>query len=115
MPLLTLHTNVSIADRDITCFRLSSELSRLLDKPESYVMVMIEDEQTMSFAGTSEPLAMLNVKSLGLPEDQTAAFSRTLCTLVANELSIRTDRIYIEFHSPQRHMWGWKGKTFGGH
>ncbi len=67
----------------------------------------------MSFAGSLDPLALINIKSLELPEEQTTDLSAALCTLVSDELNILSNRIYIEFHSPQRHMWGWDKRTFG--
>lgn len=113
MPLLTLSTNVEIEDIQASCQALSEEISTLLGKPESYVMVLLQDKQAMSFAGTTEPLALVELKSLGLPEDKTADFSSAICSSVSHRLNIPTNRIYIEFHNPQRHMWGWDKRTFG--
>ena len=66
----------------------------------------------MLFAGSNEPLAYLELKSIGLPADKTTQFSATLCDLISTTLSIQSDRIYIEFSDAPRHLWGWNGKTF---
>ena len=115
MPLLTLNTNRSLdeAERQDLLNSLSEHTAKILGKPESYVMVQIADQQTMSFGGDSAPCAYLQLKSLGLPEQRTAEFSAQLCQLVEQELAIPTDRIYIEFSSPARHLWGWDTRTFG--
>jgi phenylpyruvate tautomerase len=42
----------------------------------------------------------------------TAATSRALCDLIAEETGIAADRIYIEFTDAPHHMWGWNGDTF---
>lgn len=112
MPLLTLATNQAIEDQTGTCKIISQRIAELLGKPESYVMVMLRDEQSMSFAGTDDPTALLELKSLGLPEDQTSQFSTALCTMIGDLLNILPNRIYIEFSSPPRHLWGWDNRTF---
>jgi len=112
MPLLTLNTNQSIDDSTRVCQKLSGLTADILGKPESYVMVLVQDNQSMTFAGTDEPTALLQLKSLGLPEDQTTELSQNLCTLVNELLGIPTNRIYIEFSSPARHFWGWDKRTF---
>lgn len=83
-----------------------------LGKPENYVMVAIETEQTMLFAGTNGPLAYLELKSIGLPAEVTQNLSERLCSLMAQELDIEKNRTYIEFADAPRHMWGWNGGTF---
>lgn len=115
MPVLTLQTNVDIpAEQQQTLLpKLSSTLSEMLGKSEAYVMISIQAGSSMIFAGNSDPLAYLELKSLGLPEQQTADFSATLCGLLERELAIDPARIYIEFSTTARHMWGWNNKTFG--
>jgi len=114
MPLLRVTTNkpVSNAERQEIAGLLSSSVSAILNKPEDYVMVILQTDATMQFAGSTEPLAYLELKSLGLPEDKTADFSSALCSLVRDHLGITPDRTYIEFSSPPRHFWGWNETTF---
>jgi hypothetical protein len=66
----------------------------------------------MCFAGTQAPLAYAEVKSLGLPEERTQEFSAGLCELLRAELGVQPDRIYIEFSSPPRHLFGYNSTTF---
>jgi len=113
MPLLHLTTNQTVEDKTGTCQQLSRQIATLLDKPESYVMVILDDCQSMTFAGSSEPTALLELKSLGLPENKTSEFSQQLCTIAGEILKVEANRIYIEFSSPERHMWGWDNRTFG--
>ena len=115
MPLLTLTTNLSLSPEQKSTLpvRLSAEAARLLGKPESYVMVIMQDGQAMTMGGSSEPTAYLQLKSLGLPEDDTSVLSEALCDLINGSLDIPADRIYIEFFNPPRHLWGWNRSTFG--
>lgn len=114
MPTLRILTNVQVAaeDRADLLARASRTESELLSKPESYVMVILEDGCDLIFAGTSEPAAYLELKSLGLPELKTAHYSRSLCDLLADALGIPVERVYIEFAAPPRHMFGWNSGTF---
>ena len=84
----------------------------MLGKSENYVLVSWQYNPAMSFAGTREPLAYLELKSLNLPEDRTEEFSRGLCEWLGENLAIPAQRIYIEFTNGSRHLWGWNGGTF---
>jgi len=112
MPLLELSSNTSIDDIKNVAKRASQLTAEILGKPESYVMVRIMPEQNMIFAGSEEPAAHIKLKSLGLPETETSELSAQLCEFISTELGIDSARIYIEFSSPERHMWGWDGRTF---
>jgi hypothetical protein len=52
------------------------------------------------------------LKSLGLPEAETKTYSARLCAFVEQQLGIAPSRTYIEFISPERHMFGWNNSTF---
>lgn len=115
MPYLSIHTNVELLDTDkqeALLAKASKTVASMLGKPESYVMIEVQAGQAMSFAGSREPLAYLQLKSLGLPETSTTDFSAILCGLIEAELGIDPGRIYIEFTGPDRHMWGWDNRTF---
>jgi len=112
MPLLELTTNTNIDDVQTLAKQASRLTADILGKPESYVMVKIMPEQSLIFAGSDEPAAHVKLKSLGLPENDTAKLSAKICDFIHSELGINSARIYIEFSSPERHMWGWDGKTF---
>jgi phenylpyruvate tautomerase PptA (4-oxalocrotonate tautomerase family) len=114
MPLLKIQTNVEIPEEaKISLLHdASAKVATILGKPERYVMVLLEANPHMLFAGDNSPLAFLELKSIGLPTDQTSAISDALSNLINQHLSIPSDRIYIEFTNAERHMWGWSGGTF---
>jgi phenylpyruvate tautomerase PptA (4-oxalocrotonate tautomerase family) len=114
MPTLRILTNVQVPtdDRAGLLTRASRTVAELLGKPESYVMVILDDGRDMLFAGSTEPAAYLELKSLGLPEGKTADYSRALCELLTSVLAIPAGRVYIEFAAPPRHLFGWNGGTF---
>ena len=114
MPLLTIQTNISIEDakQQELIKQASALVAELLSKSEQYVMVYLRHGQAMVFAGTDRPCALLELKSIGLPENRTSELSEALCKLVTSETGITPDRIYIVFSNAQRHMWGWNSATF---
>ena len=114
MPFLKLNTNVEISDQQAS--QLLGELSRLVaqqtGKPERYVMVELTGGQTMLFAGSGEPLAYLECKSIGLSAVQAKALAASLSKVLTSALPLTADRIYIEFSNCPAEFWGWNGSTF---
>jgi phenylpyruvate tautomerase PptA (4-oxalocrotonate tautomerase family) len=114
MPYLKINTNQALDN--VSESKLASAasplLAKILGKPESYIMIEIQSGVSMQFAGSTEPLAYLELKSIGLPESRSAELSKQLCDFISSQLDISIDRIYIEFSSAQRHLWGWNGSTF---
>ena len=114
MPYLKIQTNRPVEND--AAEQLVSSASKLvaeqLGKPERYVMVALDPPVPMSFAGSTDPLAYLELKSIGLPQDKTPAFSKALCGLIQQQLGIEPDRVYIEFADAPRAMWGWNNATF---
>lgn len=114
MPFLSIRTNLPLLAEQQT--RLLTTASRLvaeaLGKPERYVMVSLESGMAMRFAGSDEPLAYLELKSIGLPGDRTASLSQALCSLLQEQLGIEPARVYTEFTDAKGALWGWNGGTF---
>lgn len=114
MPTLKIQSNANLdeAGWDALISDASQRVAELLGKPETYVMVIAEPAPLMSFAGSQAPTAYLELKSLGLPEDRTKDFSAALAGLVGEHLGVPPSRVYIEFASPPRHLFGFNGGTF---
>jgi len=114
MPLLKIQTNKAL-DADAgkaLAATASGVVAGMLGKPEQYVMISIEHNPAMLFAGNDAPLAYLELKSIGLPDAKTAEFSATLAGMLEQQLGIPAERVYIEFADAARHLWGWNGSTF---
>jgi phenylpyruvate tautomerase PptA (4-oxalocrotonate tautomerase family) len=114
MPFISITTNKAIESHAIDDLlkRTSHAVAEMLGKPERYVMVRLEHNPQMLFNGSDAPLAYLELKSIGLPEDRSADYSQVLCELIGQQLQIPPDRVYIEFSDAPRHLWGWNGATF---
>lgn len=113
MPVLTITTNAEFEKDTATLLKeLSQTVAHMIGKPERYVMISLIKNNNMLFAGNAESLAYLEFKSIDLPENSTASFSKLLCEMIGEKLAIKPDRIYIEFSNAQRHLFGWNGATF---
>jgi len=114
VPYLKVQSNQDIKALQQTALMkdASTLIATELGKPENYVMVTIDPVRPMLFAGTEEPTAYLELKSIGLAESQTKSLSAALCQLIHEKINIAQDRIYIEFTDAPRSMWGWNGSTF---
>lgn len=112
MPYLTITSNQKLDTDSEQLNLISKTVAESLKKPESYVMVSLQHNPDMLFAGSKEPLAYCELKSLGLRDSQTTSLSSTLCDCINTLYGINTQRIYIEFSAPARAMWGWDKRTF---
>lgn len=84
-----------------------------LGKREASVQALVTAGVALLHGGTDEPAATVELKSLGLQEDACPALSKAICEFLEAELGIPGTRVYIEFVSPARAMFGWNGGTFG--
>jgi len=112
MPLLKVQTNSAIPDSEKFMKDATELVSRILKKPVQYIMVSVEQNRDMLFGGNNAPLAYVELKSIGLPQNQTPNISAELCSFIERELGVPQNRIYIEFADAQRNMFGWNGGTF---
>ncbi|MBN2351335.1 MAG: ABC transporter substrate-binding protein [Spirochaetales bacterium] len=94
--------------------RLSLSIAEKIGKPEKYVQTIFEANVPMTFAGTFEPAASLEIKSIGgLSPSVCKGLSEACCGLLQKELGIPEERIYIVFSDIEASSWGWNGTTFG--
>lgn len=114
MPYLKIQTNLPLSRKAEKAIlkNASALVAEQLEKPESYVMVAVEPNTPMLFAGSDDPVAFLELKSVGLSAKRTKALCESLCQLVEGHLGIAADRVYVKFIDVSRAMWGWKGDTF---
>ncbi|MTI64105.1 phenylpyruvate tautomerase MIF-related protein [Methylophaga sp.] len=111
MPYLNIRTNQEVKD-EATLMKVASQtVSRASGKPETYVMITIDQQKPMLFGGSDAPTAILDYRSLGLPGDR-QGFSDTLCSMINEQLGIDGSRIYISMTDSERQNWGWNHSTF---
>ncbi len=116
MPLIKVQTSVSAPEKSAVeglLKSLSAKLAKHLGKPESYVMTAFDPGVAMTFAGTTEPVCYVEIKSIGsMSAAQTKAMSQDFCQQIKEALGVDPNRVYIEFADAKGSMWGWNGSTF---
>ncbi|MFM7733381.1 MAG: phenylpyruvate tautomerase MIF-related protein [Cyanobium sp.] len=112
MPLINVRTSLPAVEGATALLQeLSAALAEQTGKPEAYVMTLLEAGVPMTFAGSGEPCAYVEIKSIGAlkPPAMAAAF----CRLISERTGIPAHRIYIGFEDVAAGSWGWDGRTFG--
>ncbi len=116
MPLIAVKTTVSTPPKtevESLLKTLSASLAKHLGKPESYVMTAFDSDVPMTFAGTTDPVCYIEIKSIGtMNPTQTKTMSQDFCQKINQSLGVPQNRIYIEFNDAKGSMWGWNGSTF---
>ena len=116
MPLIKVQTSLPAPEKaqiEAMLKDLSSSLASHLGKPESYVMTAFEGDVPMTFAGTTEPVCYVEIKSVGTMGAKTKPMSEDFCSKIEDTLGVPKSRTYIEFADAAGAMWGWNGRTFG--
>lgn len=109
MPYLKIQSNQELDQADELIKDASRLVSEQLGKSEKFVMVRLDPVRPMVFSGSDAPAVFMELKSIGLSEEQTPALSKALSELVGERYGIGAERIYIEFADAPRRMWGWNG------
>ncbi|KAF5732515.1 macrophage migration inhibitory factor isoform X2 [Tripterygium wilfordii] len=115
MPTLNLYTNVPV-DAVIASDILkdaTKAVAKIIGKPESYVMVLLNGGVPIAFGGTEAPAAYGELISIGgLGPSVNGKLSSTIADILQTKLSIDSSRFYIKFYDVQRPFFGFNGSTF---
>lgn len=112
MPFIKVQTNQKVKRKEELLKKLSAAMAEKIGKPESYIMTALEADLKMTFGGSTEKTAFIEVKSIGLKHSMTEELSQFICKFIEQEMEIEQNRIYIEFTDAPGAMWGWDGGTF---
>ncbi|VFQ70179.1 unnamed protein product [Cuscuta campestris] len=115
MPSLSLFTNVPV-DAVVASDILkdaTKAVARIIGKPESYVMVLLNAGVPISFSGSEAPAAYGEMMSIGgLGPGVNGKLSSTIAEILQTKLSIDASRFYIKLYDVQRSFCGYNGSTF---
>jgi len=115
MPLLSV-TSSKPLDRDSAqniLGRLSRAVAKALGKPERYVAASFSTPTSLIFGGSAEPACVAELANVGeLTPGQTQNLSKILCALLAEQVAVPADRVYVVFREIAPHHWGHSDGTF---
>lgn len=114
MPTLSVQTNVkSAAVPDNLAKDLVDVVAKALGKPKSYVVVHVQPDQLMSWGGTDDPCAIVNLGSIGqISKEKNIKTTQTISGRLEQALGIKDDRMYIMFTDLQSQNVGYTNTTF---
>lgn len=114
MPYAKIETNVKLdKSKEQKLLKAASGFfAALLKKSEEHVMVSVSYKTAVIFGKTSDPAAYVELKSMAIKEDLCTALSKGICGFLNEHLDILPSRIYIEFSTINRKMFGCNNKTF---
>lgn len=114
MPFLRIQTNAPLAPNraDELLAAATKAVSSGLGKPERYVMIALEPDRLLMFAGSKAPAAILELSGIDLDKAQASRLAGSLCSLLEEQAQVAKDRVFIIFTSVERRMWGWNATTF---
>ena len=111
MPYFKIETNKKLDVTTDFLNKISEFTSTLLGKPEKKIMISICSEAKMMLDKSTEPLAYIQLKSIGLPPEKCGQYSKSICEFIESEIGIRPDRLYIDFSNIEGSMFGFDKKT----
>ncbi|KAK3221381.1 hypothetical protein Dsin_008406 [Dipteronia sinensis] len=115
MPTLNVYTNVPV-DAVIASDILrdaTKAVAKIIGKPESYVMILLNGGVPIAFSGTEGPAAYGELISIGgLSPSVNAKLSSIIADILQTKLSIDSSRFYIKFFDVERSFFGFNGSTF---
>lgn len=115
MPTLNLSTNVpgNRVDNSDLVRALSKAVASSVGKPEQYVMVSVQTDKPMCYAGTEEPCAYAELISIGsIGGDKNKKISASIAEVVKSKVGVDSSRFYIKFTDVGPSDFGWRGSTF---
>ncbi|MCI8650417.1 MAG: hypothetical protein HFG20_09910 [Anaerotruncus sp.] len=114
MPFIS--TNVSIHVTNEQEMRLKARFGKAIEKipgkSEAWLMCDFRDRCRLYFKGDNgQPCAFVQVKIFGRARGEAYdQLTAELTRILAEELSISADRIYIQYQECE--YWGWNGRNF---
>ncbi len=113
MPFIDSKITVPVTDEKKE--KIKSELGKaisILHKPESYLMVGINDNYDLWFAGKKlDKGAYVSVDVFGdVSSTDSDKMTASICDILNKELDIPGDKVYVEYRGTRN--WGWNGNNF---
>jgi len=112
MPILVITTNAtkSAFSKESTVLALSKVVANVTGKPESYVNVVINTDAIMSFGGSTDLCAFVELHSIGFRNKGDTV--KAITDAVSEQLQVPKDRFYVRLTDLNAKEVGFNGSTF---
>ena len=115
MPCINVKLNFKVNDdqKKNLLSKLADAVSEVTGKPKQYIMVIVEDDVTMTLGGGDEHCAFLDYRQVGAVNGNTnKKASKAFTRVLENELMLNPQKVYINFTGFAGDCWGFNGDTF---
>lgn len=114
MPYFSIQTNQKMTETAAADLakKASAFIANLVGKPEAYVMTAVKPGVAMTFGGSDEPVAYVELKSIGLAQEKCNPAAEAISGFIQSALSIDPGRVFIDLVALDRARFAWNGKTF---
>ena len=114
MPMIRVVTNQSLSSQGKNTLqtKLGKAISLIPGKSEQWLMVHLQDEQSLCFQGDADsPAAFITVKIFGSTNPvHYQKLSQAITDILAEAAHIPTNRCYIQYEECSQ--WAWNGSHF---
>jgi phenylpyruvate tautomerase PptA (4-oxalocrotonate tautomerase family) len=113
MPFILVKTTEKISkEQEISIKSKLGKAAGIIGKPESYLMVGIEDDVKLYFRGSNvEPIAFVQVNLYGsVNEKNSNEMTACITKIINEELGISPNQIYVMYNTTN--FWGLGGSNF---
>ena len=114
MPFIDTKLNIRLTEEKETILKtkLGEAIAAFPGKTEYWLMLNFTDNCRMWFRGYDRfPVAMVEVKLFGTADAASCEqFTKLLCKLFSEELSISPDHVYVKYEFAEQ--WGWNNENF---
>lgn len=111
MPYFSIETNKKTEAKVQITKSATDFISELLNKPKKYIMISLKDQIEMRFAGKTDDVAFISLKSIRLPENSEDIYE-PIFKFIEDNLGIHRNRVYIELIDLDPALFAHNGKSF---
>ena len=89
--------------------KVTSVVSKSLGKPIDYICVNVNKTESLYFAGSNDPSAMVQIQAIG---GNLSSIAAPLTETISSLLLIPPERIFINYTAYAGNSWAMNGRTF---
>ena len=115
MPCINVKLNFKVNDdqKKKLLSQLADAVSEVTGKPKQYIMVIVEDNVTMTLGGGDDHCAFIDYRQVGDVNGSTnKKASKAFSDVLEKELKLSPQKVYTTFTGLKGDCWGYNGGTF---
>ena len=115
MPCVAVKANFKVNDdqKKALLSKLADAVNEVTGKPKQYIMVIVEDNVTMTLGGGNENCIFVDYRQVGAVNgNSNKKASKAFTKVLEDVLKVDPKKVYITFTGFDGNCWGYNGDTF---